>query len=65
MEQLAPLLWLMFGGCLLMYTVYGFILGYHWIRFSANYTAALVTLGIYVGFGVLLFVVMFGTLLVL
>lgn len=65
MQQIAPLLWLMFGSALLIYTIYGFILGYHWIRYSANYAITLLTLAAYIGAGLFLFALMFGALLTL
>ncbi len=43
---------------LLMYTIYGVILGYHWFSYGERRAVALGTMGIYLGIGASCFALM-------
>lgn len=57
------LLWIVFLCAALMYSIYGVIFAYHWIKWSGNAAAASAAIISYAVAGIILFAIMLGSLL--
>ncbi len=65
MVTIVPLLWIVLGVAVCLYSIYGIVLAYHWVQWGQSMAASTLAITLYAAIGCVLTAIMLGSVLAL